>query len=210
MPPLGSLTAFFLVALALIVIPGPSVLFVIARSIANGRAGGIASLLGNALGGLVLVVAVACGLGAVLATSEVLFTAVKVLGSAYLVFLGVQAIRHRKHRSTTTVATQTKMTSLLRQGFTVGVTNPKTAVFFAAVLPQFVDYRVGSVPLQLAVLGVFFLLIALATDTVWALLAGTARGWFARSPRRIERLDTAGGLTMIGLGGYLATSSRLS
>lgn len=210
MPSLTTLLTFAAVATALIVVPGPSVLFVVARSIANGRLGGVVSVLGNAMGGLVLVGAVACGLGAVLATSEAIFTFVKILGAGYLVFLGVQAIRRRKRHRIAGELPRVSKSILLRQGFIVGVSNPKTAVFFAAVLPQFVNYRAGSVPLQLAILGIAFLLIAVMSDSVWALLAGTARGWFTRSPKRTERLEAAGGVMMIGLGGVLATAHRAS
>ena len=207
--PSGStLLAFTLVSLALIVIPGPSVLFVIARSIANGRIGGVVSALGNGLGGLVLVGAVSLGLGTLLATSEALFTVVKLIGACYLVLLGVQAIRHRKRIPAAPDAPRVRSRTLLSQGLLVGASNPKTAVFFAAVLPQFVDRTMGTVPLQLLTLGIVFLLIAVASDSVWALTAGTARGWFARSPKRIQRLDAAGGVTMIGLGGVIALSGR--
>jgi threonine/homoserine/homoserine lactone efflux protein len=99
---------------------------------------------------------------------------------------------------------------MLREGFLVGATNPKSIVFFVAVLPQFVDYAAGNIPLQLASLGAVFLLIALASDSIWALAAGTARHWFARSPKRISTLSAAGGVMMIGLGGTLALAGSRS
>ncbi|MFF1876799.1 LysE family translocator [Leifsonia sp. NPDC058230] len=205
-----SLLAFALTALALIVIPGPSVLFVIGRSLALGRAGGLLSVLGNALGMLPIVVAVALGIGAIVAQSIVVFTIIKFAGAAYLVYLGVQAIRHRRHTAVTHEATPPRGSRLriLAEGFVVGLTNPKSLVFFVAVLPQFVDYSGGWIPGQLFELGVVFLVLALACDSVWALIAGTARNWFARSPKRVERLGATGGVMMIGLGGVLVLTGN--
>ncbi|MGM9472864.1 LysE family translocator [Pseudarthrobacter sp. YS3] len=210
MVPFTNVLAFALASLVLIAIPGPSVLFVIGRSLALGRKGGLLSVLGNALGMVPQVIAVALGVGAALAESMVLFTAIKFAGAAYLVYLGVQAIRHRSGRTTAGAPPPSSSTwRMLREGFLVGATNPKSIVFFVAVLPQFVDYPSGSIPLQLASLGAVFLVIALVSDSIWALAAGTARHWFARSPRRISTLSAAGGVMMIGLGGTLAlTGSR--
>lgn len=211
MVPLTNLLAFALASLVLIAIPGPSVLFVIGRSLALGRKGGLLSVLGNALGMVPQIIAVALGVGAALAQSMVLFTIIKFAGAAYLVYLGVQAIRHRGGRTTSAGAPPSSSTwRMLREGFLVGATNPKSIVFFVAVLPQFVDYRSGSIPLQLASLGAVFLLIALASDSIWALAAGTARHWFARSPKRISTLSAAGGVMMIGLGGTLALAGSRS
>lgn len=206
MVPGPSLVAFALASMALIVIPGPSVLFVIGRSLALGRLGGLLSVLGNALGMLPLVIAVSLGIGAIVAQSLVLFTIIKFAGAAYLVYLGIQAIRHRRHTAVTHEATPPRRSRwrILSEGFVVGLTNPKSLVFFVAVLPQFVDYRGGAIPLQLFELGVVFLILALMFDSVWALAAGTARQWFARSPKRVERLGATGGVMMIGLGGVLA------
>jgi threonine/homoserine/homoserine lactone efflux protein len=210
MVPPASLLAFALASLALIVIPGPSVLFVIGRSLALGRAGGLLSVLGNALGMLPLVVAVALGVGALVAQSIVVFTVIKFAGAAYLVYLGVQAIRHRRHTAVTHEAAGPRRPKvrILLEGFVVGLTNPKSLVFFVAVLPQFVDYSGGWIPAQMFELGAVFLVIALLCDSVWALVAGTARGWFGRSPRRVERMGAAGGVMMIGLGGVLALTGN--
>jgi threonine/homoserine/homoserine lactone efflux protein len=206
MVPAPSLLAFALAAVALIVIPGPSVLFVIGRSLALGRAGGLLSVVGNALGMLPLVIAVALGIGAVVAQSVVLFTVIKVAGALYLIYLGIQAIRHRRHTAVTHEAAPLRRSRwrILGEGFVVGLTNPKSLVFFVAVLPQFVDARSSSIPLQLFELGVVFLALALVFDSIWALAAGTAREWFGRSPKRVERLGATGGVLMIGLGGILA------
>lgn len=202
MVPVANIVAFVLVAIPLILVPGPSVLFVIGRSLSLGKVGGLLSVVGNSLGALVAAVFVALGLGIVIAQSAVLFTVVKIAGAAYLIYLGVQAIRHRRAHAdatTATVAPRAKW-KLLLQGFIVGVSNPKTIVFFLAVLPQFVDYSAGGIPLQMLVLGTLFVGIALITDSVWALAAGVARDWFARSPKRIEVLGATGGVVMVGLG----------
>lgn len=203
--PLESLVAFTLVAIPIILVPGPSVLFVIGRSLSLGRVGGLISVLGNAAGGFVAAVAVAFGVGVIIAQSVVLFTVVKVAGALYLIYLGVQAIRHRKQGSMDATATTTptpprSTVRLLAQGFIVGVTNPKTIVFFIAVLPQFVNYPAGNIPLQMLILGTVFMIMAVISDGAWALLAGVARDWFGRSPRRIEALSATGGVLMIGLG----------
>jgi threonine/homoserine/homoserine lactone efflux protein len=194
-----------LASVVLIVIPGPSVLFVIGRSLALGRVGGLLSVVGNALGMLPLVAAVALGVGVVVAQSVLLFTGIKIAGALYLVYLGIQAIRHRADAAaavTGEVAPRSPW-RLLGEGFVVGVTNPKTIAFFVAVLPQFVAHDAGSISLQLAELGLIFFGLALVMDSVWALVAGPARDWFAKSPRRVERLGAAGGVMMIGLGGVL-------
>ncbi len=208
MLPAAHAWAFALTSFALIVIPGPSVLFVIGRSLSLGRRGGLVSVVGNALGMIPAIGAVALGVGAIVAESVVVLSVIKVLGAAYLVYLGVQAIRHRNSVGEVGAAVRSRPSSwvLLRQGFLVGVTNPKTVVFFVAVLPQFVSYEAGAIPLQLAALGLIFFVIALASDSIWALTAGSARAWFARSPKRMSRMSAGGGVMMIGLGGVLALS----
>ncbi|GAA2082464.1 LysE family translocator [Aeromicrobium tamlense] len=209
MPALDQLLAFALASLVLILIPGPSVLFVIGRSLAHGRRAGILSVLGNGLGGLPVVLAVSLGLGAIVAGSAVLFTIVKVLGAGYLVYLGVQAMRHASIAVTAEVdGPEESPWRALGEGFVVGATNPKTIVFFVAVLPQFVSFESGAIGSQMAVLGVLFLLIAIVCDSGWALLAGTARQWFTGSPRRLAAVRRSGGAMLVGLGGILLTTSR--
>ncbi|MBW9094456.1 LysE family translocator [Microbacterium jejuense] len=205
MVPVDNLIAFTLAALVLIVIPGPSVLFTIGRALALGRIGGLLSVLGNALGLLPVIGLVALGVGGIVAQSIVLFTILKVAGALYLMYLGVQAIRHR-HRTAAAASAAALPRSAWRQlgeGFVVGITNPKTIAFFVAVLPQFVDLDSGSVPLQMIELGLVFFAIALVSDGAWALVAAAARSWFGRSPQRIARLSATGGGLMIGLGGIL-------
>jgi len=203
--PLDNLLAFTLAALVLIVIPGPSVLFTIGRALALGRIGGLLSVLGNALGLLPVIGLVALGVGGIVAQSIVLFTILKIAGALYLMYLGVQAIRHRKATAAAAGAPALPRSKWrqLGEGFVVGVTNPKTIAFFVAVLPQFVDLTSGSVPLQMIELGLVFFVIALLSDGAWALIAAGARTWFGRSPKRIETLSATGGGLMIGLGGIL-------
>ncbi|MCD5345229.1 LysE family translocator [Agromyces sp. S2-1-8] len=208
MVPASNLWAFIVASVVLIVIPGPSVLFVIGRSLALGRVGGLLSVVGNAIGMLPLIAAVALGVGVIVAQSVVVFTAIKIAGALYLAYLGIQAIRHRADASAAVTGTVVRRSPvrLLSEGFFVGVSNPKTIAFFVAVLPQFVDFDAGSIPLQLAELGLVFVVLALACDSVWALAAGSARDWFAKSPNRAEHLAATGGVMMIGLGGVLAFS----
>ncbi|CAH0227254.1 MAG: LysE family translocator [Microbacterium sp.] len=200
-----TLATFVVAAFVMVVIPGPTVLFTIGRAMALGRLGGFLSILGTALGSILLVIAVALGVGTVVAQSIVLFTIVKVLGAGYLVFLGVQAIRHRKDAAATVTGPVARRSGvrLLGEGFVVGVTNPKSIAFFLAILPQFVDLHAGSVPMQLFVLGTIVVAIGVACDAIWVLLASAAREWFGRSPRRIEAMGATGGLLMIGLGAFL-------
>ena len=209
MVPTTNLVAFSFAALVLIAVPGPSVLFVIGRTLALGRRGGLLSVLGNAAGELLQIAAVALGVGALLAQSVFLFGVVKFAGAAYLIYLGIQAIRHGGGGPTAAPEPRPVSTfRILREGFIVGATNPKSIVFFVAVLPQFVDYSAGAIPLQLATLGALFLAIALVSDSGWALIAGTARRWFASSPRRIAALGATGGAMMIGLGGTLVLAGN--
>jgi len=200
--PADSLVAFVIAAAVIIVVPGPGVLFIIGRSLALGRVGGLVSVLGGALGQVPLVVLVAFGVGTIVASSPPLFLAVRIAGSAYLVYLGVQAIRHRRLQASTDAATLPPASRWrqLGEGFVVGVTNPKTIAFFVAVLPQFVAPAAGSVQLQLLELGLVFVAMAVLSDAVWALVAAGARAWFGRSPRRIQTLTATGGAIIIVLG----------
>ena len=204
MMPWENVAAFVVASVAIILIPGPSVLFVIGRSIALGRRAGALSVIGNALGTVPAVVAVAFGVGAIVASSVVAFTVLKIAGALYLAYLGGQAIRHRNDVVGRTSTPSGGTARLLRQGFLVGLTNPKTIALFVAVLPQFVAPAAGPVWAQLLVLGLLFQTLALVCDSAWALATGTARAWFATSPRRMATLSGTGGVMMIGLGGTLA------
>lgn len=208
MPTGAHLAAFAVTAAVLIAIPGPSVLFTVGRALTVGRRAALLTVAGNTAGAYVQAMAVAIGLGAVVATSTAVYTTLKVAGAAYLVFLGVQAIRHRRVQVVGAAGSVEPRTGrVLRQGFLVGVTNPKVAVFFVAAMPQFVDPD-RTVWSQVALFGLVFALIALISDSIWALAASTARTWFARSPRRIAGVNAGGGGLMIGLGVSVAVSGR--
>lgn len=204
--------AFAALVFLMVVVPGPSVLFTISRALTVGRRDALLTVLGNAAGVYLQVVAVAFGLGVLVQGSATVFTIIKLAGAGYLVYLGVQAIRHRR-KLTGAFASAVRTTPgrtlrVLRDGFVVGFANPKSIVFLAAVLPQFVDYPAGRVPVQIMLLGLCLPMIAVLSDSVWALAAGAARDWFARSPRRLELVGGTGGLVMIGLGAGLALNGR--
>ncbi|MEV0011997.1 LysE family translocator [Streptomyces sp. NPDC051840] len=204
------LLAFAAMSFLLIVIPGPSVLFVIGRALAWGRRAALTTVVGNTLGACALVVAVAFGVGAVVERSVLVFTVLKLVGAGYVVFLGVRAWRERGSLRAVVTGTEAAQGGLRTfwEGFAVGVTNPKTIVFFAAVLPQFVDRGQGHVAAQMLLLGLVFNVIAVASDMAWGLVAAGARDWFARSPQRLSLVGGIGGLTMIGLGVTVATTGR--
>jgi threonine/homoserine/homoserine lactone efflux protein len=208
----GHFAAFAALVFVMVVVPGPSVLFTISRALTVGRRDALLTVVGNAAGVYTQVVAVAFGLGVLVQGSVAVFTAIKLAGAAYLVYLGVQAIRHRRKLSeafsTAVRTTPGRVLTVLRDGFVVGLANPKSIVFLAAVLPQFVDYHAGGVPAQIIVLGISLPVIAVVSDSAWALVAGAARAWFAHSPRRLELVGGTGGLVMIGLGAGLALNGR--
>jgi threonine/homoserine/homoserine lactone efflux protein len=204
------LLAFGAMSFLLIVIPGPSVLFVIGRALAHGRRAALTTVVGNTLGAYVLVAAVAFGIGPIVDRSAVVFTALKLAGAAYLIYLGVKAFRKRDSLSTALTPDVPARSTLrtLWDGFAVGVSNPKTIVFFAAVLPQFVDPVQGHLVVQMLALGMIFNLIALFSDSLWGVVASQTRHWFGRSPRRLSVVGGIGGLTMIGLGVTVAVTGR--
>ena len=202
---LSSFLAFGALSLVLILIPGPSVLFTIGRALTVGRREALLSVAGNAAGAYLQVVAVALGIGALVERSAAVFTVVKFAGAAYVVYLGVRAIRHRR-KVTEALATAVPVIGpvrALRDGVVVGFTNPKTIIFMVVALPEFTD-----TPAQMLLVGALFPVIAVLCDSVWAFAAGTARTWFARSPRRLAAIGGTGGLMMIGLGASLALTNR--
>lgn len=210
MPDLGRIGEFAAVAFAIIVVPGPSVLFVISRGVAFGRRVALTTVLGNEAGLSVQVAAVALGLGTLVERSITVYTVLRVVGAAYLVLLGIQALRHR-HAPADALRARVNGTGswrVLRQGFTVGVSNPKSIILFAAILPQFVNRSTGDVTAQLFLLGFVAVVIALVSDSAWALLAGTVRARVGRSPRSLSVLRGTGGMVMIGLGARLAFTGR--
>jgi len=185
-------------------------MFVVSRAVAFGRRAALLTVAGNAAGVFVQVVLVALGLGAIVERSVAVFTVIKLAGAAYLIWLGVQAIMHRREMAKALDVTESlkPQRSIFLDGVVVGAANPKSIVFFAAILPQFVEAAGAPVGLQMIVLGLIFVSVALVSDGLWGLAAGTARQWFARSPRRLERLGAIGGFAMIGLGAQLAVTGR--
>jgi threonine/homoserine/homoserine lactone efflux protein len=201
------LLTFAAMSFAVIVVPGPSVLFVIGRGVALGRRAALATVVGNAAGAYVLVLLIAAGLGPLLERSEQLLVIVKLIGAAYLLWLGFKAIRDRRKLIDAIGAPVEPRRTwvILREGFAVGVLNPKVMLFFTAALPQFVATDGAPVPVQMAVLGLVFVAIALISDSLWGLAAGTARGWLTGRPRHLEGVGAIGGGLMIAVGIRLAT-----
>lgn len=210
MIPLSHVLAFAAVVAVVIAVPGPSVLFTISRALTVGRRAALLTVLGNAVGVYGQVVAVAVGMGTLVERSVLVFTVIKWIGAAYLVYLGVQALRHRQALAEALGARVVPVPPwrALRDGLVVGAMNPKTVVFFVVGLPQFVSPAAGHLPLQMLVLGALFPVIAVVLDSCWAFAAGTAREWLARSPRRLAMIGGTGGLVMIGLGATLAVTGR--
>lgn len=208
----SQLFAFGAAAFVIIAIPGPSVLFVIGRALSYGRTVALMSVLGNSLGLLLVMVLVALGLGAIVAESAAVFTAIKLAGAAYMVYLGIQAFRHRRGARTGSMEPSAeralRVGRAVRQGFVVGVSNPKAFMMFAAVLPQFVEPGHGHVTSQMLTLGLLAFTIGLLCDGLWAVLASQLRSWFDASPRRLRSLGAAGGLSMVGLGVTLVFTGR--
>jgi threonine/homoserine/homoserine lactone efflux protein len=193
--------------------PGPSVLFVIARAIAWGRKTAVFTVAGNVTGAFALSTLVAIGLGPILQRSDLAYAAIQWGGSLYLMYLGVEAIRQRKIHAEDMRNQGDAAPGIarsMRDGFWVGALNPKGLVFYAAVLPQFVDRDRGNVALQLIFLGAVFSILAFISDGTWGLLAGTARQWLATDAKRLEKLRATGGIVMIILGISVLISAIVS
>jgi threonine/homoserine/homoserine lactone efflux protein len=204
---------YLVAAMIIILAPGPSVLFVIARAIAWGKKTSVLTVLGNVLGSFVLSTLVALGVGPVLEKYNLAYIGVQWAGGLYLIYLGLDAIKKRSvHASVMTNQGPVGPTVLqsIRDGFWVGALNPKAIVFFAAVLPQFIDIEGDSVTLQLFFLGLTFCVLAFISDSTWGLLAGTVRTWLSSSQHRLERLRAFGGVVMIILGVAILYSAIVS
>jgi threonine/homoserine/homoserine lactone efflux protein len=211
MPDASTLALFGVAAVTLLVIPGPAVLYIVTRSVDQGRAAGLASVCGVHVGTLVHVAAAALGLSALLVSSASAYHAVRWLGAAYLIWLGVRRLLAHDEGALAAPGPGARRQDLRRifaQGVVVNVLNPKTALFFLAFLPQFVDVSRGSVPFQVVVLGVAFVLLGLVSDGTYALLASTGAGWLRRRPRvaRASRLVSGGVLISLGVTTALAGS----
>jgi len=209
MPDFSHLMLFVGAAVALLLTPGPAVLYIVTRSVEQGRIAGLVSVLGICAGTLVHVVAAALGLSALLVSSALAFNVVRWLGAAYLIVLGLQTIRQRDTPAAD-VAPQADLAGVFRQGVIVNVLNPHTALFFFAFLPQFVNPAHGHVPLQMVTLGLLFITLSMTTDAGWALAAGAAGQWLRGSPAfaRRQRYVTGGLLIGLGAATALAGSAR--
>ncbi len=189
MPALSTITFFLLAALGLLLLPGPAVLYIITRSVAQGRRAGLASVLGIELASLTHAVAAALGLSALLLTSALAFSVVKYLGAAYLIYLGVRTLLAREELQQAPVQVPRSFSQVFAQGFLVNLLNPKTALFFYAFLPQFVDPTRGAVVGQILLLGALFVLLASCTDSLYAMLGSTVGKFLIRKAyfRQIQR-----------------------
>jgi threonine/homoserine/homoserine lactone efflux protein len=196
---IARLSFFITASVVLLLTPGPAVLYIITRSVEQGRRAGLVSVLGIEAGGLFHVVAAAVGLSAILLSSALAFDIVKYLGAAYLIFIGIRTLRAKDAPTGIKIARKSHR-QLFTQGVIVNILNPKLALFFFAFLPQFVDPARGAVGLQFLILGLIFVGIATITDSGYAIAAGTAGGWLQRNPhfQRIQRY--VAGTVYIGLG----------
>ncbi|HYL63121.1 MAG TPA: LysE family translocator [Candidatus Methylomirabilis sp.] len=210
--PSHSQLLFFLgAALVLLAIPGPAVLYIVGRSIGQGRNAGFVSALGIGVGTLVHTAAAAIGLSALLVSSATAFSVVKYLGAAYLVFLGVQRLRNKESLAATsgTAAPRASLARVFGQGIVVNILNPKTALFFFAFIPQFVDPGRGHVATQILSLGLLFACMGTTSDSIWAVFSSSVAGWLRANPRwtRNERFVSGGILISLGLATTFAGSS---
>jgi threonine/homoserine/homoserine lactone efflux protein len=209
----SQLAEFFIASITIIMVPGPSVLFTLARGVAWGRAVAVLTVLGNSIGTLVLSVIVAIGLGPLLSHSKAFSITLQLAGGLYLLWLGIGAMRHRHAHAEAMRKREEYRPSnvtVVRQGFTVGVLNPKSLVFFAAVFPHFVNRSKGHVTYQLLLFGVIFSVMAFLSDGTWGMIAGTAREWLSSSPNRLVVLRTVGASVMMTLGVIIVVSALVS
>lgn len=200
MPSLSTVGIFLLAGLVVLVIPGQTVLYIVARSMVQGKRAGLASVLGVELGSLAHVAAATLGLSALLMTSALAFGVVKYLGAAYLIYLGMRTLLTREENQQATVPVARSFSQLVAQGLLVDLLNAKTALFFFAFLPQFVDPARGAVAGQILLLGVLFVVLASCTDSLYALLASTVGRWLKKNARSQQIRRYVTGSTYIGLG----------
>src|SRR5215218_3874290 len=211
MPDASTFALFVAAALVLLIVPGPSVLYIVARSVEGGRTAGLVSVLGVQTGALVHIAFAALGISAILASSAVAFSVVKWLGAAYLVWLGLKRIFGRDEGENEVAVEPARLSRVFSQGVIVNILNPKTALFFLAFLPQFVDPARGAAWTQILLLGATFVILALCSDGLYALLSGTASGWLQRKVkgtafRRGQRFVSGG--ILIALGAVAAVSGK--
>lgn len=210
LPNPSSLLLFISAAIVLLVIPGPAVFYILGRSMGHGRKAGIVSALGIGVGSLFHTAAAAVGLSALLMSSAVAFSTVKYFGAAYLIYLGIQKLRRDESTDLSASVPQVKLSRIFAQGIVVNVLNPKAALFFFAFLPQFVDPSRGHVAAQVLLLGVLFAALGVASDTLWAVFAGTVAQWFRGNLRatRAQRYVSGGMLISLGVATAFAGPSK--
>jgi threonine/homoserine/homoserine lactone efflux protein len=207
-PDLSHLGIFIGASIAILLLPGPAVLYIVTRSVGQGRAAGLVSVLGICTGTLVHVVAATFGLSALLMSSASAFAIVRYAGAAYLIVLGVRTLLGQETESTDVPVVRAGLNRVFTQGVIVNVLNPHTALFFFAFLPQFVNPSRGHVGAQMLALGLLFVGLSAITDSGWAIAAGTAGNWFRRSPRFARRQRYLTGSALIGLGAAAALTGR--
>lgn len=211
MPDASTFALFVVAALVMLIVPGPSVLYIVARSVEGGRTAGLVSVLGVQTGALVHIAFATVGLSAILASSAVAFSVVKWLGAAYLVWLGLRRIFGREEEEDGVAVEPERLSRVFSQGVIVNTLNPKTALFFLAFLPQFVDPSRGAAWVQILLLGATFVILALCSDGLYALISGTAGGWLRRKMegadfRRGQRYVSGG--VLVALGAVAAASGK--
>jgi threonine/homoserine/homoserine lactone efflux protein len=199
--PIQNLLPFIAFSLVIIAIPGPSVMFAISRALVLGKRGAVLTVVGNGIGVLIQALAVAVGLGVLIQANDLLMHVIRLAGAAFLIYLGVNSIRHRRDGlDISAPIVPPKSTHLLRESVIVGISNPKTIVFFTAIFPQFVNAAAGPIVWQMVELGFVFVFFGISGDAIYALAAGAARDWFARSPGRLVTIRVIGGSLILGLG----------
>ena len=210
MPEPATLFLFAAAAFALIIVPGPVVLYVVARSLEQGRSAGVVSVLGAGVGALVHILAAAVGLSALLASSVVAFSIIKYLGAVYLIYLGVRKLLSKPSTTSSAEIKRQPLTKIFHEGVVVNVLNPKTAIFFLAFLPQFVDVSGGNAAGQILILGLTFVVIGLLSDSLYALLAGTFGAYLKQSRRflGVQHYVSGGIYVALGIGAALGGSSK--
>lgn len=205
MPTIETLITFSLAAMLLSISPGPSNLYIMARSIGQGHQSGIAAAGGMAIGSFIYVVATALGIAAIFKYSPIAYVVLKIAGAAYLIYLGCQYIIKSSHASADKPGIKImSISSIFRQSILVELTNPKTALFFLAFLPQFVDPAVGNVAVQLVILGTIYALLALSCDLFVVFMSSKLGKWLSSHPLFIRWQDRFSGSILVGLGSYIA------
>lgn len=208
MPSLSNLAGFLVLAIVIIVVPGPSVLFAIGRALVLGTRLAVLSVLGNAVGVGLQIVVVSLGLGVIIQQSPPVFFAIKIIGAAMIGYLGIKAFLDRGRLELADEESSSSST-VVKQSIIVGITNAKTFVFFVAALPSFVSPADGNPIVQMLILGAIFSVIGIASDMVYAVSAGKARDWLSTSKKRLETFRGAGGIALFLLGLYMLADALL-